>query len=87
VQKSKKPASKAGFSTAAVSRNAGLMLLRHSSNPEAASHFVYPIRHNSLNRKTSFLLSAFFVTHFVPTCTLLRWITAFCTLITKRKSP
>jgi hypothetical protein len=54
VQKSKKPASKAGFSTAAVSRNAGLMLLRHSSNPEAASHFVYPIRHNSLNRKPVF---------------------------------
>ncbi|MGG1925158.1 hypothetical protein [Enterobacter soli] len=26
---------------------------------EAAPHFVYPIRHNPLNRKNSFLLSAF----------------------------
>jgi hypothetical protein len=28
-----------------------------SSDPEAASHFVYPIRHNPLNRKKSFLIS------------------------------
>jgi antitoxin ChpS len=56
------------------------MLLRNSPDPEAASYFVYPIRHNPLNRKNSFLLSAFLVTHFVPTSTALRWITAFCPL-------
>ncbi|MDF7628709.1 hypothetical protein PUG46_05430 [Erwiniaceae bacterium L1_55_4] len=39
-----------------------LMLLRNSSDPEAASHFVYLNRQNPLNRKNSFLLSAFFVT-------------------------
>jgi len=56
------------------------MFLRRSSDPEAASHFVYPIHHNPLNRNDSFLLSAFLVTHFVPTSTALRWITTFCPL-------
>lgn len=49
-------------------RGAGVDLV---IDPEAASHFVYPIRHNPLNRKNSFLLLAFLVTHFVPTCTVL----------------
>ncbi|EWG75807.1 hypothetical protein P348_00505 [Enterobacter sp. DC3] len=50
-------------------RREGSIWPRYSSDPEAASHFVYPIRHNPLNRKNSFLLSALLVTHFVPTCT------------------
>jgi len=39
------------------------MFLRRSPDMEAAPYFVYPIRHNPLNCKNSFLLSAFFVTH------------------------
>jgi hypothetical protein len=36
------------------------MFLRRSPDTEAAPHFVYPIRHNPLNRKNSFLLSTMF---------------------------
>jgi antitoxin ChpS len=34
-------------------------IFRRSAHPEAAPHFVYLIRHNSLKRKNSFLLSGF----------------------------
>ncbi|MDU7836800.1 MAG: hypothetical protein E7J63_00605 [Pantoea sp.] len=36
-----------------------LISLRRRLDTEAAPHFVYQIRHNPLNRKNSFLLSAF----------------------------
>ncbi|MGQ8773871.1 hypothetical protein ACUTQ5_05420 [Serratia sp. NA_112.1] len=43
----------------AVSFNVATDFTVFATIAEAAPHFVYPIRHNPLNRKNSFLLSAF----------------------------